>query len=467
MQKLITSITIILALISTTVSAQSNHGFAGIWKGEIIGISLYFELEQEAGNKLVAFLSIPEQSVDSLAAHQASIIQDSLTMQFSYMGQKISIRVGKMGNDLSGFYRQGKARLPITMSRTQLITPVRLQIPKTPFTYLSKEVSFSNNLAAITLSGTLTIPDESNDYPVIILISGSGLQNRNSEVYGHKPFLVIADYLSSRGIGVYRYDERGAGKSEGAYHSATSINFKNDVLAAVAKLDSMGYKNIGLMGHSEGGLIAPMAAVEDKRIDFIISLAGPALPIDSLMIIQNKMALEGLETFDDQEIKEFLAFTTKVYNLIDIDTPKEELYTPLKELCSSFYNSRDSLLSTNYGASELQFYLQYGNSMLNPWFRWFINYKPEPTIKKLSCPVLALNGSFDVQVTAEPNLSSFRALLAESESPTYKVVELDSLNHLFQKVKTTSRSEYYDSPETFNEEALQLIVEWVQSLEKL
>ncbi len=203
------------------------------------------------------------------------------------------------------------------------------------------------------------------------------------------------------------------------------------------------------MGHSEDGLIAPMAAVEDSRIDYIVTLAGPDKAIAEMMVIQNKLVLQEQGLFAAEEIEEFLVFTRKVYSLIDLATPKEKLSDPLRNFCNEFYYSRDSIVAKQYGSNKSQFYQAYGFSMFNPWFRWFINYDPAPTIEKLTCPTLALNGNMDIQVAAGPNLDGFRAALRKSKVTNYKVLELDSLNHLFQKVKTSSTKEYYRSPETF------------------
>ena len=450
-----TQLPIALLLFIYSFSSGQKSDLVGIWKGDIAGSPMFLEIKNDS----VSILRVPMGGLDSLKSKSVSITEDSIRHHFSYMRIQFKV-ITDLGRDtMSGVFIQNSQSFPISLTLTESIKPERTQIPQPPFNYDEQEISFYNPVADITLSGTLTKP-RSKDYPVVILISGSGLQNRNCEIFDHRPFHVIADYFSSRGIAVLRYDERGAGKSEGAYHSATSEDFKNDVLCAVTKLDSMGYQTIGLAGHSEGGLIAPLAATESKKVDFVISLAGPGKALDSMMLIQNTEILKDQGLFSDEEISEFINFTKKVYELIDIETPKEDLYTPLGKLCGDFYTSRDSTVAPLYGPSQLAFYQKYGQ-MLNPWFRWFINYDPQPTIEKLSCPVLALNGNLDIQVAAEPNLEGYRTALGKSASPSYKVIELDSINHLFQKVATRATSEYYNCPESFNEEVMQLMVDWI------
>lgn len=451
------SICLVLLLSSFSIAQHTNRQL-GIWKGDIAGSPMFLDIKNDS----VSILMIPIGGLDSLKSSSTAHTQDSLKHSFSYMGMQFKVITDTGPDTLTGVFMQNTQSFPLSLTRTESIKPKRTQNPKPPFKYDSEEISFYNQKADITLSGTLTTP-RSKDFPVVILISGSGLQNRDCEIFDHRPFLVIADYFSSRGIGVFRYDERGAGKSEGAYHSATSADFKDDVLCAVRKLDSIGYQTLGLVGHSEGGLVAPLAATESSRVDFVISLAGPGKALDSMMVVQNTHVLEDQGLFSAGEISEFISFTKKVYELIDIETPKEELYKPLGDLCAEFYSSRDSSVAKMYAPSQLVFYQAYGQ-MLNPWFRWFINYDPQPTIQKLSCPVLALNGNLDIQVAAGPNLEGYRTALSKSASPTYEVIELDSINHLFQKVATRATSEYYNSAETFNEEVMQLMVDWIHKI---
>ncbi len=395
----------VLLFICSNLYGQSSARPLGLWKGDVAGTQLFLDIRNDS----LSVLMIPMGGLDSVKCRSITLKADSLRHQFSFMGMKIDVITDLGPDTLVGDFVQNKQRFPIRLTKTESLKPKRTQNPQPPFNYDSEEISFYNPAADITLQGTLTKP-RSKEFPVVILISGSGLQNRNSEVFDHKPFLVIADYLSSRGIGVFRYDERGAGKSEGAYHSATSEDFKDDVLCAVHKLDSLGYQNIGLAGHSEGGLIAPLAATESQKVDFVISLAGPGSAIDSMMLIQNRQILEDQGLFSVEEISEFIKFTQQVYELIDIETPKEELYEPLGQLCADFYTTRDSTVRSLYAPSQLAFYQAYGQ-MLTPWFRWFINYDPQPTIKRLSCPVLALNGNLDIQVASGPNLEGYRTAL--------------------------------------------------------
>jgi len=229
-------------------------------------------------------------------------------------------------------------------------------------------------------------------------MSGSGAQNRDSEIFGHSPFATIANYLSSQGIGVLRYDDRGVAESEGKFTDATSKDFAKDA--------------------SEGGMIAQIAAVNNPSISFIVSLAGPGTHIKNLMLLQNKIALSGMG-FSEKEIEGYLGFSKEAYDIIDITTPKEQLYDP------------------------------------------FINYDPADNLSKITCPVLALNGALDVQVTADENLAAIEKHLKNGACADMKIMKLDSLNHLFQKAVTGNTDEYKTIEESFNKRPLKIMRDWI------
>ncbi len=364
---------------------------------------------------------------------------------------------------LDGIWTQERIERTITLTKVDsFVAPKRVQTPEPPYPYEVSNLSVYQGLEDFWLSGTLTAPYNDLDSMVVILISGSGMQNRNSELLGHQPFLVLSDFLTRQGISVFRYDERGVGESSGAFFNATSEDFLNDVLACVDKLDSLGYKKIGLIGHSEGGLIANMACALDDRLVVMVSLAGVGLPADQLLSIQNRNILieQGVA---EQEVAEYVIFIEEAYDLIDIESPKDSLYDPLKELCFDFYESRDSTYQKMYGPSSMGFYMGIAGGYLTPWLRYFINHDPGDYITQISCPVLVLNGTMDIQVSAKENLASYEKHLLASQAPFFDVIQLDSINHLFQKVENWDTNEYYESTETFNESVMELISDWLKT----
>ncbi len=333
------------------------------------------------------------------------------------------------------------------------------------YTLASEDIQFLNKTENIRLSGSYTTPLGLKDFPVAILISGSGPQNRDSEIFGHTPFASLAEHLTKHGIGVLRYDDRGVARSEGKHTTATSYDFSTDVMSAVQFLQQeKNIKKVGLIGHSEGGMIAQIVAVNDPSIAFIVSLAGPGISIKELMLLQNKIALGGMD-FSEQEITEYLDFSSNAYNIIDIETPKEDLYDPMKNLVHTFYDTLPDSTQQKIAPSKESLYFQLAFSYFTPWFRYFINYEPGENLEKISCPFLALNGSLDVQVTADENLEAIQRHLTQGPASKIKVEKLDSLNHLFQKAVTGNVDEYKTIEEDFNIQPLEIMTNWILSLE--
>jgi len=333
----------------------------------------------------------------------------------------------------------------------------------TVFTSTIEEVEFFNPIDSITLSATFSYPIGLKDFPVAVLISGSGPQNRDSELLGHKPFLVIAEYLNKNGIAVLRYDDRGVAKSEGTFTSATSQDFAKDALSAVRFLNKeKNIQNVGFIGHSEGAMIAQIAAVNNPSVKFIVSLAGPGIPIKELMKIQNRIAIKDMG-FSDEEVNGYLDFLSSSYGILDNSTPKEELYDPLKSLVHNYYESVSDSTQTKLAPSKESLYFQLAYAYFSPWFRYFINYDPAENLQKIECPFLALNGELDVQVTADENLEAIYSHLSKGSCPDITILNLDALNHLFQKAVTGKVEEYANIEEDFNQVPLEIIRDWILS----
>ncbi len=336
------------------------------------------------------------------------------------------------------------------------------QEPIPPFPYHSENVTFQNTEAGISLSGTLTLPDKKGNFPAVVLITGSGAQDRDETVFGHKPFLIIADYLTCQGFAVLRYDDRGTGKSTGHFQIATSEDFTTDAESAIAYLKSRKEINphqIGLAGHSEGGLVAAIAAAQSRDVNFVISLAGPGAIGHEILALQ--MELIARAGGVDQE---GIAFIRKI-NSEALEILKN---SPDTAVLRANLNAYILPKAKNYPSQMLppgltgeQFFKNQINSMCGPWYQFLYDVNPAQFFQKVTCPVLALNGSKDLQVDAQQNLPAILKALKEGGNLNVTIKELPNLNHLFQESKTGHPSEYAGIEETFSPKALAIMSDWL------
>jgi pimeloyl-ACP methyl ester carboxylesterase len=375
---------------------------------------------------------------------------------------------GKLSEDqksLKGTWNQG-ADLPLELKRVSakdlqkpLPPPKRPQTPQAPFPYESHDVSIDNNSAKLTLAATLTVPKQGKRFPCVILISGSGAQDRDETLMGHKPFWVIADHLSRNGIAVLRFDDRGTAQSTGVHRTATTADFATDVSAIVDFLKdhrSIDPKQIGLCGHSEGGLIGPLVASQRKDIAFVIMLAGPGVNGEKIIKNQQRLLLKASGVKErDIEVAAFLQ-----NRLVELAKPNEtiddqQLEDAVDQLIKNFpeqgKEKKAIIAQAKAGIQQLS----------SPWMQYFLKHEPAPTLAKVKCPVLVLNGSKDRQVDPELNFPAIKAAFKKSGKENYQIVLLDNLNHLFQNCGTGAISEYQTIEETFAPEALNHISKWI------
>lgn len=459
-----------------TVFAQQNK-FSGTWEGRInVGISLrlVFEFNEDKKGVLSGILRSPDQSpkplpIDTTYAHGDSIYASANRFNISFSG--------KLLNDttINGVFVQG-GDIPLVLTKIPVfVATKRPQTPVAPFPYESRDVEYYNGDKSIKFAGTLTYPAiepginyiKQPTYPTILLITGSGAQNRDEEMFLHKPFAVIADYLTRKGFAVLRVDDRGVGKSTGKFQGATSADFANDVEAGIDFLKTQGEidsTKLGLLGHSEGGMIAPMVASRRKDIKFIVLLAGPGVPITKLMSEQFYAISKsggGDETISKLGSRLFEQAVTAVHSSKDTNVMRKKIvdllakdYPSNKKLYDSLELNTDALRNS-YASGRIK-------SMLEPWYYYFSGFDPTPYLTKLSCDVLALNGEKDVQVLPKSNLEGMKAGLKKSRSKRYEVKEIPGLNHLFQTCKKCSPQEYGELEETFSPVALEIIGEWLE-----
>lgn len=340
------------------------------------------------------------------------------------------------------------------------------QTPKAPFDYIIEDVTFINTAAdSIVLAGTLTLPKETINPPVVILINGSGAHDRDCNIMGHKSFWVIADYLTNSGIAVLRYDERGTAQSQGDFSTATTFDLAKDVEAGINFLKSrtdIDASKIGLIGHSEGGLIAPIVASTNTNVAFIVMLAGTGVNGQEVLQSQSKKIAELQGT-----TKEGIAFnhqlTTIAYDALHSETEMDKQKAAITLALENYKKQLEADQSPFAVYVNNIVIKQLASQLTNPWLYAFITLDPKAYLEKVTCPVLVLNGTKDVQVLPEINLPAIKKHLETAKNNDVTVHEIEGLNHLFQTAKTGNINEYAKIEETFSPVALKLISDWIHA----
>lgn len=460
-----------LIVFSLPVIAQQNQ-LTGTWQGALkissIQLRIVFNVTEKEDEKLIATLDSPDQGAFGIPVDTVIFNSPYVKFEVTSIAGFFEGNFNESAQSISGKWNQGGQSFDLELSRSDsIITINRPQEPKPPFPYIEEEVVFENKNANIKLSGTLTYPKDGENFPVVILVSGSGPQNRNEELLGHKPFLVIADYLTRNGIAVLRYDDRGVGKSTGDFSSATTLDFTSDALSAVEFLksnDKIDKNRIGIIGHSEGGLIAPLAAVQSEDVAFIVMMAGPGLRGKEILVLQTELILRANGESED-EIKKGAELNEQLYEILLSENDSASVSSQLRSVFEKAYTEMTDKEKTEIGDKDIFMSRQFG-MMQSPWFKYFISYDPYETLTKVSCPVLAINGEKDLQVPPKENLNRIEKAFKEAGKENYKLVELPGLNHLFQTAKTGSPMEYSTIDETVSPAALNVIKDWILEITK-
>jgi hypothetical protein len=328
----------------------------------------------------------------------------------------------------------------------------RPQNPVKPYPYREEEVVYENKTADIQLGATLTIPPGNGPFPAVVLITGSGQQDRDESLLGHRPFLVLADYLTRKGIAVLRTDDRGIGKSGGDFAASTSADFATDAEAGLAYLKTRSEidpQKLGLIGHSEGGMIAPMIAAQNKDVAFIVMMAGPGVPGDQLGTAQIEAILEASGK-SHEEAENAAAEAQKIMELATHEKEDAVIKEKLKELAAG-----------KTPEEQRQMEDQLLQIIKSPWLQYFLTYDPATAITKVKVPVLAINGEKDLQVLPWQNLPAIRKALEAGGNTNFELDQLPGLNHLFQTAATGAPSEYAEIEETISPLALEKISSWI------
>ncbi len=447
-----------------TAPLQTEHKPAppsdidGSWIGTLdvgaVKLRMVFHITNTADG-LTATADSPDQGATGMPVTAVARNGSSLKLEMKQIGGVFEGKINEDHTSITGTWSQRGNGVPLVLKRVQDKAELerrRPQNPVKPYPYREEEVSYDNKVQGDRLAGTLAIPPGRGPFPAVLLITGSGPQDRDESLMGHKPFLVLSDFLTRKGIVVLRVDDRGVGKSTGDFAAATTADFATDAEAGVAFLKTRSEvdpQQIGLVGHSEGAIIAPMVAARNHDVGFIVMMAGSGVPGDQILVEQTLLISETAGVSKEEaekhaaEERELLAFVVKEK---DSATLKKELHEKLA----------GKVKEPQLGAQI--------EALTSPWFRYFLAYDPAIALRKVSCPVLALSGEKDLQVPPKQNLPAIRKALEDGGNKNFEIDELPGLNHLFQTAKTGAPSEYSTIEETISPLALEKISSWIRKL---
>ena len=456
---------ILVAFCVYFTTALFAQDITGSWEGKLqiqnTKLRIVFHIERTDGG-YESKMDSPDQGAFGLATSKTTFSDNQLEILASGMG--ISYTGTVQGDSIAGIFRQGVMQLSLVLKPAQKTVLSRPQEPEAPFPYRIEDITFSNEANGNILAGTLTAPNGTGIFPAVILIAGSGPHDRDESILGHKPFWVIADHLTRNGFAVLRYDKRGIGKSNGNYATATTHDFASDVIAALNYLQSQGNidkKRIALIGHSEGGVIAPMVAANDKRVGAVVLMAGMGMEGGKLLLQQNADLMKHQQIPQD--------------SIDDVKDVLEPIYQSLKnwkgteaeqkKLTDQFGLLWETMPASARGAGSREQFIG-GNmgAMLSVWYRSFLSLNPADYLQKVKCPVLAANGEKDIQVEARQNLHAIEESLKKGGNKKYTIKSYPDLNHLFQECETGAVDEYGKIEQTISPQFLSDMTNWLKSL---
>ncbi len=477
-------ITILITALLLYCSGFSQN-LVGNWEGKLTvqenSLPIIFHIKKDSTEKLTASFDSPSQKAYNIPCSDVYIKDDSLVVLIKNIQGKYAGLLSTDQKSTIGTWFQGTASFPMNLNKTSDIASAkefkRPQTPIAPFPYAVEELTYDNVDGSIHFGATLTKPFpaenekinlRSKKYSAVLLITGSGKQDRDETIFGHKSFAIIADYLTRKGIAVLRVDDRGAGKTTGQFNTATTKDFAEDVEAGIHYLQSrndIDPTQIGLMGHSEGGIIAPMVASRNPTIAFIILLAGPGIKITSLME-QQSVDVAKAAGINAKDLEEYRLLYRSIVNLIPTIKDTALAFQKTIQLTKQWEaNHTPSTVLNTTGIkdenSRIYFARQFVQQLSTVWFNYFIQINPAIYLSKVKCPILALNGEKDVQVAAADNLKAIQKNASKNKNTDITIMQLPGLNHLFQHCNKCTVDEYGDLEESFSTDALQIIGDWI------
>jgi len=467
----------ILLLVLGAISFQPGIGqvekeqVVGSWLGTLdagtASLRLVFNISVAEEDSFEATMDSPDQGAKDISMGEVTVFGDSLRIEAPIVqGYYVGIFISS--SSIQGHWNQAGRSFVLNLDKQEVAFVLnRPQEPQAPYPYKEEEVSFKNVSQGFSLSGTLTLPKGQGPFPGIVMVTGSGAQNRDEEIFGHKPFWVIADHLTRNGIAVLRYDDRGVAASGGMASGSTTADLATDARSAFEYLGSrsdMDQSRIGIIGHSEGGMIAFMLASEYDDISFIISLAGPGVDGKTILLEQSEY-ISRLSGVNESIVEDNRIVMAKVYDMMLSNETHNTWGEEVIEFTSSYYLKRSKGQNSEEDIEQIQ------RNILGSipessyaWMRYFVLSDPSSDFASIECPVLALNGGKDCQVLAEKNINAIKKGFQASGSSQLTAMILPGLNHLFQNCKTGLPTEYNLIEETFDPKALELMTAWILQL---
>jgi pimeloyl-ACP methyl ester carboxylesterase len=440
----------------TAPMTTTAPGFEGVWFGYLLpGIRIQFQFERNQEGRLIGVLDSIGEGVLGIPIDE--IVESGDTMQIWMAALESSATFTLDGDQLEGTLTTGSKTIPVSLvRRDEPFTFERSQVPEPPYPYVEEEIVFPNADAGFDLAGTLTIPEGDGPFPAVVLISGSGPQDRDEQLAGHRPFLVLADHLTRAGIAVLRYDDRGYGESGGDLEG-TSADLATDASAAFEYLSARPETgSVGLLGHSEGGMIAPLVAIGDPAVAFVVMLAGPGETGAELLIQQAGLIPEA-EGVPQDIVDWQVAFAESAIAAAASDLDDDAATTEMRRISEEAMASAPPSIA---GSADVEDLIAGAAEYLTPWMRYFLRFDPRPVLAALEVPVLALFGEVDLQVPAVSNAAAVDASLT-GDHPATEVVIVPGVNHLFQHSETGKVTEYAHLTETMAPEVLERISAWI------
>lgn len=464
-----TTLTLALGVLSLSPAAAQEpaEALVGSWEGSLDTgagqLPVVFNIARGPDGALTATMDSPSQGAFGIPVTSVSLEGSAVALEVAQVAGGFTGTLSEDGTAMEGTWSQGPASLPLNVTKSEggaaAAAPDRPQEPELPLPYPSEEVSVSTPDADVVLAGTLTLPEGPGPFPGVVLVSGSGPQNRDEALMGHRPFYVLSDHLTRQGIAVLRYDDRGVGASTGAFGTATSEDFTADALAAVSFLRDhprVAADAVGIVGHSEGGMIAPMASTRSSDVAFIVMMAGPGITGAQILVLQGQLIARAMGTPEDM-IALNTSTQTRMIETVTAE-PDPEMAAPklraiLDEAIATLPAEAREAAGQNIETEIAQ--------INSPWFRYFLTYDPVPTLEQVTVPVLALNGDKDLQVPWRENLEAIQAALERGGNPDATVRRLEGLNHLFQTAELGTPGEYAQISETMSPRALEAVSGWI------
>jgi pimeloyl-ACP methyl ester carboxylesterase len=461
-------ITYFLLLTMFCVSAQDDPGLVtkltGSWTGTLQGMRIGFNILED-GDSLLITMDSPDQGVNDIPVNTHSFEKNHIVLNVDLIGGIYSGDYLPEKDQIDGIWIQRGYEIPLLLVRKSVdfAGPGRPQEPRLPFPYIIEDVTFSNLKDQVQLAGTLTLPDGNGPFSAVVLVTGSGPQDRNEEIMGHKPFWVIADFLTRNGFAVLRYDDRGYGQSTGDYSAATTLDFADDAMTAIHFLQQdprIKANQVGILGHSEGAMIAPIVASSPgSPVGFLVMLAPPGLTGRETMNLQAEKLMREFGKSQDY-ISDVLKLNNKIYTIVVKEPNEEKAAEKIRKAYHKFTSGMSMEEKQVHGLND--FIIEKTiNDMLVPWMRVFIDLDIRPYLASVTSPVLILSGSNDLQVDPVENNPPLEKVLKESGHTNYKIIVFPGLNHLFQTSATGLPAEYGMIEETISPVVLEAMLDWL------